>query len=314
MFDHIPISVECLRQALRYDAATGRLFWRKRTASHFDTEARAAYWNARYAGFPAGSRNKAEGYIRIILRGRTLYAHRIIWALTFGEWPGGEIDHANGDRADNHLANLRVVQPGKNQQNQKLRSNNTSGAQGVRWLASRGKWHASIRVNYKAHHLGVFDTFEEALRARRAGERLYGFHPNHGRIETMQAASPSRTVTLAQLRKAGACADQVDPFRRMFGKSVELTEALAVEHAALFNWDWGAANLLSTPARQAYEAATAPARQAYEAATAPARQAYKAARASAWQAYEAARASAWQAYEAARASAFARAYIEDGKP
>ena len=81
------------------------------------------------------------------------------------------------------------------------------------------------------------------------------------------STEPSRTITLAQLRKAGACADQVDLFKHVFGKSVELTEALAVEHAALFDWGWGADNLLSESALQAYEAARATAWQAYEAAT-----------------------------------------------
>lgn len=85
---------------------------------------------------------------------------------------------------------------------------------------------------------------------------------------------PSRVLTLATLKRKGACADQRALFRAKFGAAVVVTEALCVEHAAAFSWSWGAENLLSAPA-------------------------------------EAARASAEAAYQAARAPAFARAYIND---
>ena len=131
-------------------------------------------------------------------------------------------------------------------------------------------------------------------------------------------------ITLAQLKKLGACEDQVALFRNNFGEEVEATEALCVKHAQKFNWNWAANNLLSAPARraydeamasaqQAYEEATAPAQRAYEEATAPARRAYDEATASAQQAYEEAMASAQQAYEEATARAFARAAINKAK-
>ena len=147
----------------------------------------------------------------------------------------------------------------------------------------------------------------------------------------------SRTLTLATLVRKGACREQREKFAKLFGKSVEITEALCAEHANEFNWDWAARNLLSASAsaRAAYDAAVAPALAAYDAAMAPAWAAYDAARASAQAAYDAAMAPAWAAYDAAMApawaayaaamaparaayaaamaSAWARAYIADGK-
>lgn len=36
-----------------------------------------------------------------------LLSHRLAWLLFNGEWPEGEIDHINGDAADNRIKNLR---------------------------------------------------------------------------------------------------------------------------------------------------------------------------------------------------------------
>jgi hypothetical protein len=137
---------------------------------------------------------------------------------------------------------------------------------------------------------------------------------------------PTRTLTLATIKAKGACAEQVELFRRTFGKSVDVSESLAAthasEHASAFDWTWAAANLLSPSAWAACEAARAPARAAYDAARATAQAACEAARAPAWAAYAAATAPARAAYaaataparaayEAARAPAWARAYIND---
>jgi hypothetical protein len=51
-------------------------------------------------------------------------------------------------------------------------------------------------------------------------------------------------VTLAQLKRLGACQSNVDAFERLFGKEVKVTEALCVEHFATFDWDWAARHLL----------------------------------------------------------------------
>lgn len=52
--------------------------------------------------------------------------------------------------------------------------NNTSGYKGVTWDGSRGKWRAQIVFKGKAHHLGRYNTIEQAVAARKqAEEELY---------------------------------------------------------------------------------------------------------------------------------------------
>lgn len=55
----------------------------------------------------------------------------------------------------------------------KLNSNNKSGVRGVH-KNKRGKWRAEIVFKKKWYHLGVYDKFEDAVKARKeAEERLF---------------------------------------------------------------------------------------------------------------------------------------------
>lgn len=55
----------------------------------------------------------------------------------------------------------------------KKKKNNKSGVTGVYWDKRRRKWAASIKVKRKSHHLGYFDSLEDAAEARRQGEIDY---------------------------------------------------------------------------------------------------------------------------------------------
>ena len=92
-------------------------------------------------------------------------AHRIVWAMTYGYWPGHQIDHINGVRNDNRLCNLREATVAQNPQNQRTSPRNASGYPGVSWTTD-GKWEAHITVDGRRHHLGLFDTAREAYAAR----------------------------------------------------------------------------------------------------------------------------------------------------
>jgi len=103
-------------------------------------------------------------------------AHRVAWALHYGEWPKHEIDHINGNKRDNRIQNLRDVPHLLNQRNRGLRADNTSGADGVSWMKA-GFWRVTVAGKY----LGIFKDFEAAVAARKSAEQAHGYHVNHGR-------------------------------------------------------------------------------------------------------------------------------------
>lgn len=128
-------------------------------------------------GMVAGSPD-GFGYLRVKVDNVRYRVHRIIWLITYGRWPIGQIDHINGVRDDNRIENLREVSVQDNQRNSHLRIDNTSGVTGV--VRDHGGWRARIKVDGKRINLGFFKTFEEAVSARKRGESHFGFHPNHG--------------------------------------------------------------------------------------------------------------------------------------
>ena len=97
--------------------------------------------------------------------------------LLTGAQPKGEIDHINGQRADNRAANLRDVDKAENQKNAARRSDNTSGVTGVYWDKTSKRWRATLRSTT----VGGFERKEDAVAARLAAQRAHGFHENHGR-------------------------------------------------------------------------------------------------------------------------------------
>jgi hypothetical protein len=103
---------ELLRKLLRYDAGTGKLYWRTRHPA--DTGDAAEYcerWNRRYAGAEAFTTRHNTGHLRGWIMDHNVAAQRVIWAMTYGKWPEGIIKHANGDNADNRISNLTSTDP-----------------------------------------------------------------------------------------------------------------------------------------------------------------------------------------------------------
>jgi hypothetical protein len=143
-----PLTAERLRELLSYDPETG-LFTRLVRAGPRGK-----------AGAVVGT--SAEDYLICEIDSRPYRLHRLAWLYMHGEWPAGEIDHINGSKADNRLANLRDVSRSMNQQNKhRAGRNNRQGFAGVTRTAS-GRFPARIKVDGALRHLGVFDTPEEA--------------------------------------------------------------------------------------------------------------------------------------------------------
>ncbi len=181
-----PLTPELLRQLLRYEPETGKLYWRERDVRFFRDGAKAKEavcksWNTKWAGKEAFKFIGGNGYHRGAVFDRPMRAHRVIWALVHGAWPEADIDHINGDRSDNRLCNLRVVTRAENNRNAKRPTDNTSGIPGVYSTRAPGKWFAKIGAGGKRIYLGTYDTFDLAVQAREAALKKHGFHPNHGR-------------------------------------------------------------------------------------------------------------------------------------
>ena len=105
-------------------------------------------------------------------------------------------------------------------------------------------------------------------------------------------------ITVKQLVKLNACANQVVIFKRLFGPSATVTLANCVKAGkAGLAFDWAARNLLPATARDAYQKARAPALDAYQKARATALDAYEKETAPALDAYQKATATARDAYQ-----------------
>lgn len=105
----------------------------------------------------------STGYATISICGKKRFAHRVAWVLAYGHWPDGHIDHINGDKKDNRLCNLRLVDHSGNMQNlRKAKSSSAHGFLGASFYKPLSKWKARIVVARKEYHIGYYDTPEEA--------------------------------------------------------------------------------------------------------------------------------------------------------
>lgn len=188
-YNQLP-DVEYLRMLFVHDEESGELTWSKRKSESFNgSEDRPAdwlctNWNNRYAGRKAGSR-RPHGYHMTMVDGVHYMTHRIIWKLKTGEDPV-EIDHIDGDRTNNRMANLRSVTRGINMKNKSLYKSNKSGIPGVEFHTRDKVWVAKIGVDGGQVQLGSYPTKDEAIAARIAGQVMLDYHENHGRSNVLK--------------------------------------------------------------------------------------------------------------------------------
>ncbi len=169
-----------LAECFEADFEAGTLVWRTRPAHHFAFPKRVKAWNSRYAGRPALNNLSVQGYrVGTLDNQAGIRAHRVLFILAHGYSPS-EVDHLNGDKADNRATNLRDVSHILNMRNVAMKKNNTSGVCGVVWNRQLGNWRAKIGLNGKTVNLGSFKSLEDAALARSTAEAGLGFGPAHG--------------------------------------------------------------------------------------------------------------------------------------
>lgn len=167
-------SPEKLREAINYNPKSGLFFWA------------ASRWKGK-VGQPALNTKHAKGYLHGQVLGSQVLAHRAAWAIFYKEDPPEQIDHINGDRADNRIENLRAANAQVNARNRK-RPAGKIGKVGVFWDVRERKWRAGIKVDGRAINLGRYDDFSKAVAARLDAERSFGFHANNGRYDKLTPA------------------------------------------------------------------------------------------------------------------------------
>ena len=174
-------SAETLRQLLRYEPETGKLFWKHRPREFFSCDWSFKAWNTTWETKEAFTCRNSYGYFRGSIFNRSYQAHRIAWAIFNGTWPEHQLDHIDNDRANNRIANLRDATNSQNHMNKPASSANSSGFKGVDWSKKDRVWRARIKVRGKGIHLGHFHCVDDAAKAYAKASTVY--HGEFARIK-----------------------------------------------------------------------------------------------------------------------------------
>lgn len=152
------LTADQLRDRLHYEPNTG-IFYRVKPVGG---------WSI---GTKVGTKNGRGRYV-IKIDLVSFYASRLAWLYMTGEWPNGEIDHIDNDKMNDRWANLRLATHIENSQNRQY-GRGAIGVRGVCRSFNGDKFRARIIVDRKSLSLGVFDTLDEAIAARRSAELRY---------------------------------------------------------------------------------------------------------------------------------------------
>ncbi len=153
---------KCLEK-LSYDQETGIFTW------NYDGTRGVK------AGDVAGYKMQ-NGYIMLSVGGRKIIAHKVAWLFVYGEFPEGNLDHINRNKADNRISNLRNATYEQNAQNREKNCKNTSGYKGVTWHKRDQRWQAAITIKRKVIHLGYYQDPQDAYSAYIEASKKYQSH------------------------------------------------------------------------------------------------------------------------------------------
>lgn len=156
------------RNNIRYDSETGE-FYNKKTN--------------RKVGSIRNKGNGGIGYVIVACNGKMHYGHRLAFEMVYGEITEGvQIDHINGIRHDNRIANLRLATIDDNMRNRAASKRMLPGVTGVTFSKKTPTkpWKVMIYNHNKHMNLGYYASFIDACEARIVAEVNLGYDKNHG--------------------------------------------------------------------------------------------------------------------------------------
>lgn len=114
--------------------------------------------------------NHSNGYKRVNLVDedkniKTRFIHRLIFEafiLKNGETMPKEIDHMDGNRSNNQIANLRAATHQENMRNKPKQKNNTSGYKNIT-ITKYGTYEVHIRISKDDRPSKTFKILQEAI-------------------------------------------------------------------------------------------------------------------------------------------------------
>lgn len=158
------VSFNKIREFISYDPETGVFRWMKTLP----------YTSAVRPGDRAGKIGKG-GYRYIRFARGEYRAANLAWFFVHGEWPpenGLSVDHINGVRADDRIANLRTATVRQNMANRGAHKNTSSRFKGVTFNKVEACWQAGIKIDGNSRYLGLYVHEEDAARVYDAFAKL----------------------------------------------------------------------------------------------------------------------------------------------
>lgn len=152
------LTADRLRDLLHYEPITGHFTWRVNNS-------------VAKPGERAGG-GHGLGYRSIGIDYKKYLEHIVAVLYMIGEWPSGDVDHKNGIKSDNSWTNLVVATKSENNHNKGLHVRSKTGFAGV--YKHGNKYRARIQLDNKTHDIGLFNSIEEAAKARAEAAEKFG--------------------------------------------------------------------------------------------------------------------------------------------
>lgn len=166
------ISHERLNEVVIYDRFSGEFTWKIKIGARCIIGAKLG-------------RIRYDGYLDATIENKRYLLHRLAWLYVTGDWPRKQLDHKDGNRANNRFENLREATASQNSCNRQISTQNSSGIKGVYWHATNQKWCAQIKIAGRTKFLGSFSDIEKARDAY--AEAARGVHGEFANLPEREA-------------------------------------------------------------------------------------------------------------------------------